>query len=126
MRNAPGGREFLSGFFDLRPGQGWLVEAEFESHTSRQISVPGFGLLNGTTLPPPLDPRLNLNAQPWSQPFDSRSLTGSLKLQKLLANDWTASVRMGRQLIRTNDRLAFPDGCGAVYPGLCANYDSDL
>ena len=126
VRNAPGGREFLSGFFDLRPGQGWLFEAEFESHTSRQISVPGFGLLNGTTLPPPLDPRLNLNAQPWSQPFDSRSLTGSLKLQKLLANDWTASVRMGRQRIRTNDRLAFPDGCGAVYPGLCANYDSDL
>ncbi|MBU6190140.1 MAG: TonB-dependent receptor, partial [Betaproteobacteria bacterium] len=117
---------FLSGFFDLRLGNGWLAEAEFESQTSRQISVPGFGLLGGTVLPPPLDPRLNLNAQPWSQPFDSRSLTGSLRLQKLLANDWTASVRVGQQRIRTNDRLAFPDGCGDVYPGMCADYSSDL
>lgn len=126
VRNAPGGREFLSGFFDLRLGDGWLAEAEFESQTSRQISVPGFGLLGGTVLPPPLDPRLNLNAQAWSQPFDSRSLTGSLRLQKLLANDWTASVRAGQQRIRTNDRLAFPDGCGAIYPGMCADYSSDL
>ncbi len=126
VRNAPGGREFLSGFFDLRLGQGWLAEAEFESHTSRQISVPGFGLLGGTVLPPPIDPRINLNAQPWSLPFDSRSLTGSIRLQKLLANDWTASVRLGQQRIRTNDRLAFPDGCGDIYPGLCANYDTDL
>jgi iron complex outermembrane receptor protein len=126
VRNAPGGREFLSGFFDMRLGNGWLAEAEFESQTSRQISVPGFALLGGTVLPPPIDPRLNLNAQPWSQPFDSRSLTGSLRLQKLLANDWVASVRMGQQRIRTNDRLAFPDGCGDIYPGMCADYTSDL
>ncbi|NBS67036.1 MAG: hypothetical protein EBT33_22345, partial [Betaproteobacteria bacterium] len=126
VRNAPGGREFLSGFFDLRLGDGWLAEAEFESQTSRQISVPGFGLLGGKVLPPPLDPRINLNAQAWSQPFDSRSLTGSLRLQKLLANDWTASVRAGQQRIRTNDRLAFPDGCGNIYPGMCADYSSDL
>lgn len=126
VRNAPGGREFVSGFFDLRWGAGWVAELEFESHTSRQISVPGFGLITSTVIPPPVDPRINVNSQPWSQPFDSRSLIGSFRLQKLLANDWVASVRQGSQRIRTHDRLAFPDGCGAIYPGMCADYSSDL
>ena len=137
-RNAPGSREFVSGFFDLRWGEGWLAELEFESHTSRQISVPGFGLLSrdnvspGSLVPPPIDPRINVNSQPWSQPFDSRSLIGSVRLQKLLANDWIAAVRHGSQRIKTNDRLAFPDGCtdsasgGYVYPGMCSDYTSDL
>jgi iron complex outermembrane receptor protein len=137
VRNAPGGREFVSGFFDWRWGAGWLAEAEFESLTSRQISVPGFGLLSRTgdgradLLPAPVDPRLNANSQPWSQPFDSRSLVGSLRLQKLLANDWIASLRWGSQRIRTNDRLAFPDQCTSLspdwsYPYACPGYNTDL
>lgn len=127
-RNAPGAREFASGFFDLKLPRGWLVEAEFESQTSRQISVPGYGLLGGTTLPAPIDPRINLNAQPWSQPFETRSLTGSLRLQKSLAEHWLGGVRVGSQRIRTNDRLAFPDGCyrDNVYPGMCNDYAMDL
>ena len=137
VRNAPGGREFLSGLFDLRWGDGWLAELEFESHTSRQISVPGFGLLSrngngrGDVLPAPVDPRINVNSQPWSQPFDSRSLIGSVRLQKLLANDWIASVRHGSQRIRTHDRLAFPDGCSSLdpnwqYPYACPDYRTDF
>lgn len=130
--NAPGNKQFVSGFFDYRlPNQG-IVEFELEHQRSKQVSVPGFGLLaiNGSSvgnfLPPVINPRTNLNSQPWTQPFESISTVASLRYEQPLNENWKAGVRYGIQKILTNDRLAFPDGCGAVYPGLCSNYDVDL
>lgn len=130
-----GRRSLVSGFFDLRLPASTRLEAEFEHHRYRQVSVPGLGLLDrdgdgvGDTLPP-ADPRRNLNAQPWTQPFESVSTIASLRLQQALSAQWLWGVRVGEQRIRTNDRIAFPDGCSsgavAVYPGLCGNGDVDL
>lgn len=135
-RNAPGDRRFVSGFFDLRLPNNALLEAEFEHHKVRQRSVPAFGLLDtdgdgvAETLPPPVDPRINLNAQPWSQPFESRATTGSIRFQQALSANWQYGLRFGAQRIRTDDRLAFPDGCSSgpeyLYPGFCGNYDFDV
>ena len=135
-RDARGDRKFLSGFFDMKLPADAKLEAEFEVHHSSQISVPGFGLLdtNGDgvaeTLPPPIDPRINLNSQAWSQPFQSRAALGSLRFQQALSQSWLWGARVGVQRIRTNDYLAFPDGCSSgpnyVYPGLCGNYDVDV
>lgn len=129
VRNADGERQFASGFFDLRMSSRTLIEAEFELARRSQPSVPGFGLLdtqgNGVaaTLPAPVDPRINLNNQPWSQPFVSRSLIGSLALKQALGDDWRFTLRGERQQVRTDDRIAFPDGCSSgptyVYPGFC-------
>ncbi len=134
--NAPGSRTFLSGAFDLRLSEATVLEAEFEAANSKQISVPGFGLLdkNGDgiaeTLPAPISPRVNLNAQPWSQPFESRSTIFSVGIKQQLSADWRASVRALQQRIRTNDRIAFPDGCSNgpvyLYPGFCGNGDADV
>jgi iron complex outermembrane recepter protein len=134
--NAPGKRQFLSGFFELQFDQRNQLELDFEHHRSKQISVPGFGLLdtNGDgiaeTLPPVINPRTNLNAQSWSQPFESVSTVAGIRYEHKLGDDWRLGVRANHQLIKTNDRLAFPDGCSSgsnyVYPGLCANYDVDL
>ena len=98
--------------------------------------MPGFGLLDrdgdgvAETLPAPIDPRLNLNSQPWSMPFESRATTGSLRWQQKLARQWRAEVQLGAQRLHTNDRTAFPDGCSTgpvyVYPGLCGNGDVDI
>jgi iron complex outermembrane receptor protein len=143
-RNAPGDRRFAAGAIDLRlPGDGFF-EFEVEWQRARQISVPGFGLLdtNGDgvaeTLPPPIDPRINLNDQPWSLPFESRNVVGTARLEQPLGTTWRVGVRALAQRIVTNDRIAFPDGCGfspnpnpnyngaPVYPGLCGNYDVDI
>lgn len=134
--DAPGRREFVSGFFDLRLPNAALLEAEFEHNKVRQRSVPGFSLLDrngdgvGDTLPAPVDPRRNLGSQPWATPFESRATAGSLRFQQALSDQWLYGVRWGVQRIRTNDRLAFPDGCSSgpnyVYPGFCGNGDFDV
>ena len=134
--NAPGQRSFVSGFFDFKLPNGALVEAEFEHHRVSQRSVPGFGLLDSDgdgvadTLPAPVNPRINLNAQPWSLPFVSAANAGSIRYQQALSARWLWGARVGVQRIRTNDRTAFPDGCSSgpnyVYPGFCGNYDFDV
>jgi iron complex outermembrane recepter protein len=130
--NAKGDRQFISGFFDYRlPNQG-VLEWEFEHSRVKQISVPGFGLLDAKntgvadTLPRVPSPRLNLNAQPWSQPFESKTTIASIRYEQPIAALWKVGIRAAAQRIQTNDRIAFPDGCGAVYPGLCGNGDVDV
>ena len=134
--DAPGNREFVSGFFDLRLPNAALLEAEFEHNDVRQRSVPGFSILDRDgdgvpdTLPAPVNPRLNLGSQPWAQPFESRATAASLRFQQALSDQWLYGVRYGVQRIRTNDRLAFPDGCSSganyLYPGFCGNGDFDV
>ncbi len=135
-RDAEGDQAIASAAVDWRGPAGIRAQAEMELANSRQISVPGFGLLdrNGDgvaeTVPPPIDPRLNLNNQPWSQPFESRSKVGTASVAIPLAQAWSVTVSGLLQSTTTNDRLAFPDGCSTgptyVYPGLCGNYDVDI
>ena len=138
-RDADGEGSVAAFAVDWRGPRGIRAEAEFEVQNARQISVPGLGLLDtdgdgvAETLPPPRtlgDPRINLNNQPWSQPFDSRSRVGTAKLAIPLAPAWTVTLSGLLQRTTTNDRLAFPDGCSTgpnyVYPGLCGNYEVDL
>jgi len=135
-RDAPGDRLFAAGAIDLKlPGDG-IFAFEIEWQRSRQISVPGFGLLDSNgdgvaeKLPPPIDPRINLNNQPWSQPFESRNVVGTVRYEQPVSAAWRVGLRALAQRILTNDRIAFPDGCSTgptyVYPGLCGNYDVDI
>jgi iron complex outermembrane receptor protein len=136
VRDAPGNRRFASVFLDLRLPDRSVLEIEGEQHRYSQVSVPGYGLLdrNGDgvaeTLPGLIDPRRNLNNQPWSQPFESRASAASIAWRKALSDNWQLALRHAWQEIRTNDRLAFPDGCSSgpvyVYPGLCGNGDVDI
>ncbi len=120
-------RTLLSGFFDWHADAGTLVQFEFEHQKVREISVPGYALVDSgntgtaTTLPAPIDPRINLNAQPWTQPFESTSTDASLRLEQPLAPDWTLSLKAATQRSVTNDRIAFPDGCSYVDPALNSN-----
>jgi iron complex outermembrane receptor protein len=134
--DADGRRGFVSGWFDWRPGPKTTLVAEFDYNAVRQISVPGYGLMavddedRGTVLPAPITPRQNLNSQPWSLPFESRAVAGSLRWLQQLGGSWRFELLAGGQNITTNDRIAFPDGCSAgpvyVYPGICANGDVDI
>jgi iron complex outermembrane receptor protein len=136
QRRADGARQLLAAALDWRPLPGALLQAEFEHARSRQPSVPGLGLLDldgdgvGETLPQRIDPRANLNDQPWSLPFDSRASVASLRWTQALADGWQLRLSHLRQRIATDDRIVFPDGCSSaavyVYPGLCANGDVDF
>lgn len=110
VRQAEGRRHLLALAADWRLGSDTLVEAEFETSHRRQPSVPGFSLL-GNTVPAPVDPRINLNNQPWSQPVVLDADTASLRITRRLGQDWRASAHLATQRLRSDDRIAFPFGC---------------
>ncbi|MFY0091918.1 hypothetical protein ABTP88_17510, partial [Acinetobacter baumannii] len=87
-------------------------EAEFEHSTHSQPSVPGFSLL-GDRLPSAkdIDPGINLNRQPWTQPVVFRGDTATLRWTQALSADWRSTVTYGEQHLKTDDRAAFPYGC---------------
>ncbi len=83
----------------------------------RQPSQNGYSLL-GNTLPAPVDPRINLNNQPWSQPSVFEGLTGTLRFTQAINADWRWSAQVGQQRLKSDDRLAYAFGCSAE-----GNYD---
>lgn len=133
---ANGHRQFASLALATQLSAQTGISADFEYHRKSQRSVPGLGLLDrngdgtGDTLPSPINPRLNLNNQSWSLPFQATVSTAELALKRRFNDDWSARVAINAQQSRINDRLAFPDGCGTsanyVYPGLCGNGDVDV
>jgi len=134
VRNARGNRNVIALAGDWRASQSTLVEAEVEHSHRSQPSVPGFSLL-GEAVPPPADPRLSLNNQPWSLPNVFDATTASLRVAQKLAPDWRLVVQGLAQRLRTDDRIAFPFGCGtdSAGPGgttyfdrFCANGNFDL
>jgi iron complex outermembrane recepter protein len=134
--NAPGDKQFLSGYVDWRANDTHSVAIESEILRSKQISVPGFALLDsnrdgvGDQLPAVPSSKVNLNNQTWALPFVSASQTGSVRYLFTGTDQFRAGVRLGWQRIKTQDRIAFPDGCSSdttyVYPGICANGDVDV
>jgi iron complex outermembrane receptor protein len=102
---------------DWRITRDSLFEAEIEYSKKTQPSQNGFSLL-GNRLPAPVDPRLNLNNQPWSQPSVFEGLTGTLRFTQAIDANWRWSAQLGQQRLKSDDRLAYAFGCGAE-----GNYD---
>ncbi len=133
---ANGERQLFSLALAAKLGDYTAIAADLEYQRKSQPSVPGLGLLDsngdgvGDSLPGSINPRLNLNNQGWSQPFQSNSTTAQIALTHRFSADWQARVAVNTQTTLINDRLTFPDGCGNaanyVYPGLCANGDVDV
>lgn len=110
-RSAQGRRHLLAAAGEWRPARGTLLEAEFETSRRSQPSVPGFSLL-GDRVPDAkrIDPRVNLNNQPWTRPVVLEGDTGSLRLTQELAERWRLTAHLMRQQLRSDDRIAFPFG----------------
>ena len=134
--HADGSRQFASLALATELSAQTSVSVDFEYHRKSQPSVPGLGLLDangdgvGDTLPTRINPRLNLNNQSWSLPFQATTRAAEVALNHRLNADWRARVSANTQQSKINDRVAFPDGCSNaanyVYPGLCANGDVDV
>ncbi len=116
VRDARGNRNVVALAGDWRASAATLVEAEVEHSHRSQPSVPGFSML-GDVVPPPADPRLNLNNQPWSLPVVFDATTASLRVTQKLAPDWRLVVHGLAQRLRTDDRVAFPFGCSSDSAG---------
>ncbi len=114
---------------DSEPLAGTLIEAEVEFSRQSQPSTPGFSLL-GTTLPDAaaVDPRTNLNNQPWRLPVVMDGRTGSVRLTQALAAGWQLVAHAMHQRLDSDDRIAFPFGCSAEndYTRYCSDGSFDL
>lgn len=126
-RNTDGQRSLAALATDWRVNRDAVLEAEIEWSHKRQPSQQGFSLL-GNTLPAPVNPRLNLNNQPWSQPSVFDAVTGSLRFEQALGNTWRWSAQVGSQRLETDDRLAFAFGCSAEgnFDRFCSDGTFDL
>jgi iron complex outermembrane recepter protein len=125
---AKGNRQLLAVATDWRINKDSILEAEFEYSKRSQPSVPGMSLM-GNTLPTP-NAKLNINNQPWSQPVVLEGLTGTIKFEQAINNQWRWSAQAGTQNLTSQDRVAFPFGCtdGKAYYAstYCPNGDFDL
>jgi iron complex outermembrane recepter protein len=125
-----GNRQLLAVAADWRINKDSILEAEFEYSRRSQPSVPGMSL-TGNTLPAP-NAKLNINNQPWSQPVVLEGLTGTVKFEQAINNQWRWSAQAGTQNLKSQDRVAFPFGCTAANgidyfaDRYCPNGDYDL
>lgn len=111
-RSLNGERQLLALATDWRISGDSVLEAEIEWSHKKQPSQAAYSLL-GSTLPAPVDPRLNLNNQAWSQASVFDALTGSIRFEQALNSAWRWSAQLGSQSLKTDDRLAFAFGCSA-------------
>lgn len=114
LRSARGDAHLFAVAADARLGASSTLEAEFEHSRQSQPSQPGFSLL-GAALPDArtVDPRINLNNQPWSLPVVFAADTASLRFTQGLGADWRFIAHGMTQRLKTDDRVAFPFGCSA-------------
>jgi iron complex outermembrane receptor protein len=118
VHDAQGHRSLLAFAADWQIGPDTLIEVEVESSHQQQPSVAGFSML-GDIVPDAktIDPRINLNRQPWNRPVVMDGDTASLRLQHRLNDDWRLRLHAMTQRLKSDDRTAFPYG---VYDG---NYE---
>ena len=128
-RHSEGQRRLLALAVEAQLAAGRLLEAEVELSRQSQPSTPGFSLL-GNRLPDAgsIDPRINLNNQPWSLPVVMDGRTASIRYTQAIGADLQLVAHAMRQQLDSDDRIAFPFGCGAegAYDRYCSNGSFDL
>jgi len=127
LRNLDGERSLAAVAGDWRISGDSLLEAEVEWSRKSQPSQQAFSIL-GNRIPAPVDPRLNLNNQPWSQPSVFEGLTGTLRFTQAINSDWKWSAQVGQQRLKSDDRLAYAFGCDKQgnYDRFCSDGTYDL
>jgi iron complex outermembrane receptor protein len=128
VSGADGKRQFVSGAFDWRLAPQALLLLDLDYQRKSQLSVPGFQLIGGASLPTGISGRTMLNNQPWSRPVVTGSGNIGLRFEYQLNADWSTTFALNRHRFKRDDFAAFPYGCAAegLFPGFCANGDYDV
>ncbi len=123
VRNTLGERSLLALAVDWKLARDTLLQAEFESSRQSQPSVAGYSML-GNAVPSvrSIDPRRNLNDQPWRQDVVLDGDTVSLRWQQRLGDDWRLAAHAMQQSLRSDDRTAFPFGVYDANTYLCPTW----
>jgi iron complex outermembrane receptor protein len=126
IRNTQGHRDLVALAMDWRLKPGTVIDVEFEQSHREQIGINGYSLLGGV-LPAPVDPRINLTRQPWSQPGVFDAMTGSVRVRQELDAGWRWTTQYGAQRLKTDDRLTFGFGPNTanILNGLSYNSNGD-
>jgi iron complex outermembrane receptor protein len=125
IRNTQGHRDLVALAMDWRLKPGTVIDVEFEQSHREQIGINGYSLLGGV-LPAPVDPRINLTRQPWSQPGVFDAMTGSVRVRQELDAGWRWTTQYGAQRLKTDDRLTYGFGYNCYGADqICNQFTSD-
>ncbi|WP_295999873.1 TonB-dependent siderophore receptor [Rugamonas sp.] len=125
IKGADGNRKFISGAFDWQISPQALLQLDADYQYKSQITAPGFQLIDGATLPK-VDPDTLLNNQPWTKPVTTTSSNIGLRFEYTFTPQWKATFSANQHQFRRDDYTAFPEGCGDMDPGFCANGDYNV
>jgi iron complex outermembrane receptor protein len=129
VRATRGERHLVALATDWRLSADTLLEAEVETSHRSPPSQAAFSLL-GSRVPAArdIDPRLNLNDQPWSLPVVLDGTTATLRWRQRLSDAWRMTATLGTQHLKSDDRIAFPYGCSAenAFDRYCSDGSFDL
>jgi iron complex outermembrane receptor protein len=128
IKGADGERQFVSTAFDWQITPRALFQIDLDHQHKSQLSVPGFQLFNGTSLPSGISADLMLNDQTWAKPVDTTNRNIGLRFEYQLDSDWSATISSNHHEFKRDDYTAFPAGCNAIdiYSGYCANGDYEV
>lgn len=107
-KGSNGERRFFSGAFDWQLTPDSLLQLDFDYLHKSQLSVPGFQLLGGTTVPKGVSARDMLNNQPWSSPVVDDVTNVGLRFQHKINDTWRTEVSANYYELRRDDAVALP------------------
>ena len=128
VEHANGQRLFGSLALDWKISDRSKLEFDIESQRQRQRSVPGYQLLDGTTVPSGVSSSRLLGYQSWSKPVTDESLNTSLKYRYKINDNWTANLIASQSRAVVDDYSSFPWGCYSSicqYSGLGNTFDQN-
>lgn len=126
--HADGQRLFGSLALDWKVSERSKLEFDIESQRQRQRSVPGYQLLDGTTVPTGVDSDRLLGYQSWGKPVTNESFNTGLKYSYQLNDNWAANLAASHSRVVVDDYSAFPWGCYSdicQYTGLGNTFDQN-
>lgn len=123
VQGSDGDRKFVSGAFDWRLSPKALLQIDLDYHHKSQLTVPGFQLLGGTTIPTGVSGKTMLNNQPWSLPVTDDTNNIGVKFEYELNDSWRTVLQANKFELRRDDAVALSSGCPTT--GISSGYCAD-
>lgn len=111
VKTADGHRYLASLALDIKPTEQLKLQTDLDIQQHKQFSVPGYQLLDGTTLPSDLfkiQPETMLNNASWRKPVKTNAINAQVQASYKINQDWLWQTKVAANQIKTDDYVAFP------------------